>query len=416
MPARSAAILAFLSLLVGACGGSSNPSGLHGTDRASEAGVARITRSWSSPVGDINLDGKPDFILVTHFTAPDSIFVNTGGRFVELAPKTLFARDRHSCAIGDVNRDGLPDIFCAIGGHRGTAKRSNELWLQQKDHTFVDKAKAYGVTDELGRGRSPALVDVNKDGYVDLFVANQTPRADRSSVPNRLYINERGLRFRSEPNAGLDVAIGSVCLKVVDWDSDGDPDFLNCGNTAVQLFRNEGGRFTEIAKQLRLLPVPPGTDQRPRNTTDYRPHWKDAALSDLNGDGYLDAIGIAWDGLVIQRGSASGFAPPRRIKELYGGWALAIGDINKDSRLDVYALQTCLNGKNEKPDFMFINNGSLKFSEVPMDESTRGCGESVTTIDYNADGRSDFIVLNGYGAVKGPVQLIDFAPEPNPPR
>jgi hypothetical protein len=412
MSRRFTVAVAALAMIASACGGSSNPSGLHGSDRASAAGIARVTRTWSAPVGDIDLDGKADFILINHFAAPDNIFINRGGTFVELAPRTLYARDRHNCAIGDVNRDGMVDIFCTIGGDQGKGTRSNELWLQQTNHTFVDKAAAYGVADELGRGRYAALVDVNKDGYVDLFVTNQTPRADGAPVPNRLYINDAGKRFRSEPNAGLDQAVGNVCLKVVDWDGDGDPDFLNCGNTAVQLFRNDGGRFTDIGNQLGLLPVPAGVDQSPRKTTDYRPHWRDAVLTDLNGDGFLDAVGISFKTLVVQRGSASGFAAPKTLRTLERGWALAVGDINKDGKPDLYVLQSCLKRETEveQPDTMLLNRGSFEFGEVPMDENTRGCGSAVEPIDYNGDGRTDFIVLNGHGTPKGPVQLIDFAP------
>jgi hypothetical protein len=62
---------------------------------------------------------------------------------------------------------------------------------------------------------------------------------------------------------------------------------------------------------------------------------------------------------------------------------------------------------------MLLNDGSgASFEDVDMDQATSGCGDNVAPIDYNGDGRTDFIVLNGHELTRGPLQLIDFAPAP----
>jgi hypothetical protein len=77
-----------------------------------------------------------------------------------------------------VNVDCRDDLYCAKGAHGGTVEKWSELWIQRRDGTFVDRARAYGVQDVWGRGRRVAFLHLNRDRYPDLFVGNDTPRRD----------------------------------------------------------------------------------------------------------------------------------------------------------------------------------------------------------------------------------------------
>jgi VCBS repeat protein len=419
---RLAGGLVGVLLVVSNCGGGGGSSalpraeGLIAKDVASSAGIAQDILSWGAPVGDIDGDRKPDFILVRHLTEAISIYRNLGGmRFAKVTTNHFTPKDRHWCSFGDVNGDALTDIFCALGADRGTGSKLNELWLHTSGSGFgfTESAARYGVTDRYGRGRYNALADVDKDGRLDLFVTNAAPRVDGRASPNRLFMNVDGTHFRDSPGLGLDVETGSFCLRATDVDLDGDVDFLVCGNHELLLYRNDGGRrFVEIGHERGLLPVPKGvsTEAKPPGA---RPYWRSAELTDLNKDGILDIAAVAKDAVVVQFGTTDGFGDPIRVSRMKFGFDIAVGDVDEDGDPDLYVLQTCLK-KSEKesdgpdlPDSIFVNGGDGKhWSELAVPSAGRGCGDSVDAIDADGDGTTEFIVLNGRDAIRGPVQLI----------
>ena len=92
------------------------------------------------------------------------------------------------------------------------------------------------------------------------------------------------------------------------------------------------------------------------------------------------------------------------------GVSVAAGDVNGDDRLDVYVLRDT-SGANP-PDQVYLNNGSgTGFSQMSSIPSTsQGLADFVAPIDYDGNGLTDFLVLNGRQARAGPVQLIAFFP------
>src|SRR6201986_4007416 len=163
------------------------------TDAAAAAGISQVTQSIGATVGDLNGDGLPDMLLNRTFVASARVYLNTGaGGFSEIDANSFPKDDRHGCAMADVNGDGLEDIYCTVGASHGTAVKSNELWIQQPNGTFVNEAAAMGVSDPYGRSRAAVFFDANGDGWPDLFVANFYPRPDGQPTPNRLFINQGG--------------------------------------------------------------------------------------------------------------------------------------------------------------------------------------------------------------------------------
>jgi hypothetical protein len=394
---------------------------MEAVDMAESAGIRQDILSWGAPVADVDGDGHSDFILVRHLTAPDSLYLNDGhGGFTEVTPPSFPTVDRHWCSFGDVDGDGLTDVYCALGADRGTGSKVNELWIRQPGEppTFIDAAESFGVTDPVGRGRYNALVDVNGDGRLDLFLSNAAPRVDGQPSPNRLFINVDGTHFRDAPEYGLDVETGSHCLITADIDHDGFVDILLCGSHKMLLYHNEGGhRFVEVGETKGLLPVPAGvsTDATP---PDANPYWHNAVLADVNLDGRLDVVGAAFDKVVIQYGTDDGFTVPTEIVKTDRAWRVATGDVNGDHRPDFYVLQTCdklgrsgSNSPKEFPDFIAISSSDPNvWRQVPVPVAARGCGDSVDPIDVKGNGTTEFIVLNGRDNVAGPAQLIEVRP------
>jgi FG-GAP-like repeat len=372
------------------------------TDQAEAAGIAQTTQSIGTTVGDLNGDGLPDFLLNRAFSDTAREYLNQGGSFAEANAGTFVQNDKHGCAIADVNGDGLPDIYCTVGASHGVDVKANELWVQQPDGSFQDEAAAYGVDDPVGRSRGAIFFDANNDGWPDLFVANYYPRPDGLPTPNRFYLNQGGEGFRSAPEFGLNQQVGGLalspgCQVAGDYDGDGYQDLLVCGKVGVHLYHNDAGAgFTDV------------TDLMGLNGT-----WVGAAMVDFNGDGKLDLLLIKHDQFELRlQGENGRFREVSLRHALDGGRALATGDVNGDGLPDLYVVQGAQGGGGEPnpPDIMYLNVAGTDVAPVPIPETDQGNGASVSAIDYNGDGTTDFLVTNGARKLDGPVQLISFPP------
>ena len=58
-----------------------------------------------------------------------------------------------------------------------------------------------------------------------------------------------------------------------------------------------------------------------------------------------------------------------------------------------------------------MNDGTAHFTRLDVPQPSFGCGDDAIGLDYDGNGTTDFVVLNGKDAVKGPVQLISFIPQ-----
>ena len=160
---------------------------------------------------DVDRDGDQDLFISNH-TRGGSLWRNNGrGRFTQTAtyawPRLQRQHkliDRHYCAWADVDRNGRIDAYCTTGrtiANYVKRGRGNELWLQDRNGHFVDRAHcgtSLTCADVVG---SPRFVNANGDAFPDLVLANAVPRAvedpcDTSpTLPNeksKLWINVGG--------------------------------------------------------------------------------------------------------------------------------------------------------------------------------------------------------------------------------
>jgi len=368
---------------------------LRGFDVSRQAGLYDVAHTWSAEVADYDNDGRDDVFVNRHYEpAGGTLHRNVGGRFerVDTGPESFPKTDRHDCAWGDVDRNGRQDLYCTVGGERGSGLRPNELWLQQPSGQFVNRAADYGVEDRRGRGRDTTFIDVNRDGFLDLYVGNKFPRTDGKQSKNKLFINQGGQSFRPAPEYGLNKQVGGKTIQAVDYNEDGFKDLLVCGERRLYLFRNAGGRaFSDVTRHLGIADP-----------------CEAALFANIDGRGRPDLVRLA-EGRVTatpQRGAR--FRKPSLSREVRGGEYLAAGRVNRDRLADLYVVQSGPIDK-DRPDLMLLNKrGGEDFDKLEMSQTTRGKGDYVAAIDYDGNGRDEFIVMNGHLKAEGPIRLIAF--------
>jgi hypothetical protein len=371
------------------------------TDRASAAGInGKQDWTFSAAVADINGDGWPDIFVARHWH-PANLFLNNKNGTFSPSDVTYFKSitDRHDCHVADFNNDGRQDIFCSVGADRGSAVKSNALYIQQSGGTFVDEAYQWNVSDPWGRGRYSAVLDANNDGFPDVFYGSESLRPDGMPSMDRFYINSRHGSFVDDPAMGLDLEIGSLCAHTVDYNSDGWPDLLVCGEEGgLHLFENQQGHGFKDVSSILGAPV----------------NAVDAAMVDVNHDSRPDLITLTRNQLAERLQLANGtFGPPKTLLTLKGGVSLAVGDVNGDNNPDIYVVGG-RTGSQNAPDFLLIGDATGGFKTMTIPETTVGGGTRAYAIDYTKDGLDSFLVLNGQVPNTGPLQLL--TPKPSSSR
>ena len=367
------------------------------TDQAKAAGIGGVVDwTFSAAVADFNGDGWPDIFVARHWH-PANLWLNNKNGTFSPADVSYFKSitDRHDCQAADFNADGREDMFCSVGADRGSAVKSNALYIQQAGGTFTDKAYQWNVSDPWGRGRYGAVLDANNDGYPDVFYGTESLRPDGMPSMDRFFINTGHGSFVDDPAMGLDLEIGSLCAHTVDYNSDGWPDLLVCGEEGgLHLFENEQGHgFTDVSAILGA----------PVNAVD-------AAMVDVNHDSRPDLITLTRTMLAERLQHANGtFAPPKTLLTLKGAVSLTVGDVNGDHNPDIYVVGG-RTGTQNAPDYLLLGNAKGDFTSMKIPEATAGGGDRAYPIDYTHDGLTSFLVLNGQVPNPGPLELLTPAP------
>ena len=132
--------------------------------------------------GDINNDGLID-VYFTGNQVANKLYLNKGNlQFEDITEKAGVSGDDRwytGVTMVDVNADGFLDIYCSVSGKFGP--KNNQLFLNNGDGTFSEKAKEFGI-DDAGSSVQATYFDYDKDGDLDLYVANYPP--------TRFYVSE----------------------------------------------------------------------------------------------------------------------------------------------------------------------------------------------------------------------------------
>ncbi|MDG1681835.1 MAG: VCBS repeat-containing protein [Flavobacteriaceae bacterium] len=334
-------------------------------------------------VADFNNDGLKDIILTANQTK-NKIYINKGELIFE--DITLDAninenkRWSSGVAIADVNNDGWMDIYISQGGPNSANDRKNLLYINQKDLTFKEQAKEYGLADE-GISTQSAFFDFDKDGDLDCLVMNENS-----------YFGVDPLQFYT-------------ILK--------DKEKLKLNSS--QLYEQVNGKFINITEKSGLLKPSFGLG---------------LCISDINNDNWLD-IYIANDYYVPDAmyinnkdGTFSDKIKQNTKQVSFFGMGVDIADVNNDNLKDIFVLDMAssdhirsktlmasmsisnfelLTKKLNLPyQYMFnslqLNIGSSKFHNIAQVSGLSNTDWSWAGLifDYNNDSNEDIYITNGY--------------------
>src|ERR1041385_6075159 len=128
-------------------------------------------------IGDINNDGLPDIYFTSNKKGGNKLYLNKGNyQFEDITDKAGVAGTADWCAgvtMADVNNDGYLDIYvCAVAG-KLDLKGHNMLYISNHDGTFTDRSAEYGL-DFSGYSTQAVFFDYNHDGKLDCFLLNQS--------------------------------------------------------------------------------------------------------------------------------------------------------------------------------------------------------------------------------------------------
>lgn len=241
------------------------------TDVTDRAGVAGSGYSMAVAVGDYDNDGYPDIFIAG--VDRNILYHNLGnGTFKDVTRQaglegidpTYGKMWGISAGWFDADNDGWLDLFvsnyvawdpktepsCGSPSNRfychpsNYVGRPNQLFRNNRDGTFTDISRSSGIAGSIGKGMGVAFGDFNRDGLLDIFVAND-------SVRNFLFQNEGGGKFR-EVGLEMGVSLGESGQPVAgmgadfrDFNNDGLPDIVLTGmiNDSFLVFRNLGKPF-----------------------------------------------------------------------------------------------------------------------------------------------------------------------------
>ena len=419
---------------------------------------------------DYDRDGWPDIFLVNGTNLPSArastpasgkdqptshLFHNNhDGTFTDVTAKAGLVATGwgQGACVGDFDNDGFDDLYVTSYG-------KNRLFHNRGNGTFEEIAETAGVAGtgkEWGTGC--AFVDFDRDGKLDLLVANyvhldlaHTPRPGEEagctwkgtpvmcgprglpSAPNTLFHNLGGGKFADvSKSSGIEKTFGHYCFSVttLDANEDGWPDlYVACDSTPSILYRNNrNGTFTDIAADSGVAFNEDGREQAGMGST----------AADYDGDGHIDIFktNFSDDTSTLYRANGDGtftdqtFAAGLGINADALGWGAMFADVDNDGFPDLLVTNghvypevdsARLGATYREPRFLYHNLGHTAGPAAPVRfkdlSKTSGpglteplSGRGLAVADLFNDGRLEAVINN---LSDRPLLLVNLAASTN---
>ncbi len=356
---------------------------------------------------------------------------NRDGTFTDVTDKAGLRRTgwASGVCVGDYDNDGFEDLFITYWGQ-------NVLYRNNGNGTFSDVTEQAGLLDRRTRwGSGCTWLDYNRDGHLDLFVANylefdfaraQKPGENINCTYKNVPVNcgPRGLPpgthslYKNNGNGTFtDVSAVSGISKIkntygmtaaaADFDEDGWPDiYVACDSTnSLLLMNNHDGTFREEGLERGAALSEDGMAQAGMGL----------GIGDFNGDGHLDIFKTHFidDTNVLYRNDGAGnfvdvtLAARLGVETRYIGWGAGIVDLDNDGNPDLFMVTGNVYPELEAkipdcpmktPRLIFRNLANGRFEELieaagpalAAVHSSRGCAFG----DFDNDGDLDVLIVN----------------------
>jgi len=416
-------------------------AGIHFVHNNGAFGKKYLPETMGSGVAfmDYDNDGWPDIFLVNGMdwpghgqkhSTPKLYHNNHDGTFTDVTHKAGLDTEIFGMgvAVGDYDNDGFDDLFV-------TAYGQNRLFHNDGNGTFTDVTQKAGLQGPKEFSTSAAWVDYDKDGHLDLVVANYvqwsletdlyctldgqsksycTPESYKGTAV-RLWHNRGNGTFEDvTQKAGLgDATSKTLGVAVLDYDNDGWPDLLFSNDTQPnKLYRNNGnGTFTEKAVVAGVAFSEDGVARAGMgvDAADYDHSGYPSVLITNFSNQMISLYHNEGKGLFVDEAARSEIGRATLLTLGFGcfffdydldGWPdvlIANGHIDAD----IQRVQA--NVKYAMPPHLFRNMGKGKFEEVTKSMGTAFAaprvGRGAAYADINNDGRLDLLLSSNAGPV-----------------